>query len=164
LIVSNFEVDIQDRDVEVRGPDAFDAWDRNQHVLNEIKDELEHFINDTPINLPKGTTALNWWLIPANQLAYPCLYRMAVDILSIPPMSAEPERIFSGARRTISWERYCLGAENIERGECLKSWLKSGLVDSWRAELLQQELRQELQQEGGQEGGEDIEMEGAEIE
>jgi hypothetical protein len=45
---------------------------------------------------------------------------MAIDILSIPAMSVEPERIFSSARRTISWERAQLGAETIEKAECLR--------------------------------------------
>jgi hypothetical protein len=52
---------------------------------------------------------------------------MAIDILSIPAMSDEPERVFSGARRTISWERARLGAETIEKLECLKHWLQSGI-------------------------------------
>ena len=30
-------------------------------------------------------------------------------------MSDEPERVFSGARRTVSWTRMQLGAENIEK-------------------------------------------------
>ena len=42
-------------------------------------------------------------------------------------MSAEAESVFSGARRTISWERASLSARTIERLECLKSWLKSKL-------------------------------------
>ena len=37
-------------------------------------------------------------------------------------MSAEPERVFSRACRTISWDRMRLGSKNIEMGECLKSW------------------------------------------
>jgi hAT family C-terminal dimerisation region len=52
---------------------------------------------------------------------------MAVDILSIPVMSDEPERVISGARRTISWERAQLGAETIEKVECLKHWQRSGI-------------------------------------
>ena len=52
---------------------------------------------------------------------------MAIDILSIPAMSDEPERVFSGARRTISWERARLGAETIEKLECLKHWHQSGI-------------------------------------
>ena len=42
-------------------------------------------------------------------------------------MSAEAERVFSGARRTISWDRARLSARTIERLECLKNWLKSKL-------------------------------------
>ena len=49
---------------------------------------------------------------------------MAIDILSIPAMSAESERVFSGARRTILWQRARLGAEVVEQTECLKSWIR----------------------------------------
>jgi len=49
---------------------------------------------------------------------------MAIDILSIPSMSAEVERVFSGARRTISWEQMRLGSERIENNECLKSFIR----------------------------------------
>jgi hypothetical protein len=52
---------------------------------------------------------------------------MAIDILSVPAMSDEPERVFSGARRTISWERAQLSAVNIERVECLKNWQQTGI-------------------------------------
>jgi len=49
---------------------------------------------------------------------------MAIDILSIPAMSAKSERVFSGARQTISWQRSRLGAEVVEQTECLKSWIR----------------------------------------
>ena len=54
----------------------------------------------------------------------PNLPRMAVDILSIPSMSAEVERVFSGARRTILWDRMQLGLKVIEQTECLKSFTR----------------------------------------
>ena len=54
---------------------------------------------------------------------------MAIDILSIPAMSDEPERIFSGARRTVSWERAQMGAKNLKRVECLKHWKRSSISD-----------------------------------
>lgn len=60
---------------------------------------------------------------------------MTVDILSIPVMSAEPERVFSGARRTISWDRCQLGSRTIERGECMKSWIKSGITQGIPVDL-----------------------------
>ena len=35
-------------------------------------------------------------------------------------MSDEPERVFSGARRTISWERGQLNPKTVKITECLK--------------------------------------------
>jgi hypothetical protein len=48
---------------------------------------------------------------------------MALNILSIPAMSADPERLFSGAKITISDCRNRLGIATIQAIECLKSWM-----------------------------------------
>ena len=72
-------------------------------------------------------SALAWWLEETQQKSYPNLSKMAVDILSIPAMSAEPERLFSGAKITITDRRNRLGSDTIEALECLKSWF--GLRD-----------------------------------
>ena len=53
---------------------------------------------------------------------------MAIDILSIPPMSDEAERVFSGVRRTISWDRARFGAWVVEMTELLCYWNKNGLI------------------------------------
>ena len=53
---------------------------------------------------------------------------MAINILLIPAISANPERVFSRAYRTVSWERIKLGSESIEKTECLKSWIRSNLA------------------------------------
>ena len=42
-------------------------------------------------------------------------------------MSAEPERVFSGAKRTVSDSRGKLQSETIEILECLKPWLRLGV-------------------------------------
>ncbi len=49
---------------------------------------------------------------------------MALDVLSIPVMSADPKRLFSGAKIAISDRRNRLGIHTLEALECLKSWLK----------------------------------------
>ena len=41
--------------------------------------------------------ARKWWLLQEQQRDYPNLSRMALDILSIPAMSASIERLFSFA-------------------------------------------------------------------
>ena len=54
---------------------------------------------------------------------------MAIDILSILAMSDELERVFSGARRTITWERGQIEPETVEMTECLKHWKRSGVLN-----------------------------------
>jgi hypothetical protein len=48
---------------------------------------------------------------------------MALDMLLIPGMSAEPERLFSGAKLSITDRRNRLSIESIEALECLKAWM-----------------------------------------
>ena len=56
---------------------------------------------------------------------------MAIDILSIPAISDEPERVFSGARCTVSWDKGQMVPETIEWRECLKHWKRSGILDTF---------------------------------
>ena len=62
-------------------------------------------------------------------MRYLRLSLMAFDILSVPAMSDEPERVFSGARRTVSWDRGKMEAETLEMVECLKHWKRSGILN-----------------------------------
>ena len=55
---------------------------------------------------------------------------MALNIFSIPPMSAETEHVFSGTQHTISWDRAQLGGCIVQIMEYLKSWICSGLSHS----------------------------------
>jgi len=52
------------------------------------------------------------------------LYKIALDILSIPTMLVDLERLFLGTKITISDRRNRLRIYTIEALECLKSWLK----------------------------------------
>jgi hypothetical protein len=56
---------------------------------------------------------------------------MAIDILLIPLMSDKPERVFSGACRTVSWDRGKIEPKTIKIRECLKHWKKSGILDTF---------------------------------
>ena len=46
--------------------------------------------------------AIGWWMQETQRKAYPNLSKMAFDYLSIPGMSAEPERLFSSTKITIT--------------------------------------------------------------
>ena len=83
-----------------------------------------NFVKNDPIDI-RNLTPLEWWCKPEQRLRYPQLSKMAI---AIPPESAEPERAFSGARRTCSWDRLSLKTEKIEIIECLGSWLREELI------------------------------------
>jgi hypothetical protein len=52
---------------------------------------------------------------------------MAINILLIPAISDKSERVFSRARRTVSWEKTQIRAENLKKVECLKHWKRNGI-------------------------------------
>jgi len=113
---------------ESREPSVYDLLAQSLDVTGShvIKDEFERFIDAAPQRLAGNPLA--WWRREEQRIEYPRLHRMAFDILSIPPMSDEAERVFSGARRTISWDRAKLLGSAIEKTECMKHWIKNGLI------------------------------------
>src|SRR5438876_1411918 len=73
--------------------------------------------------IPGIKQGYKWWLKPTQQETFPYLSKMALNILLIPAMLADPEHLFSGARITISDCCNCLGIATIQAIECLKSWM-----------------------------------------
>jgi hypothetical protein len=107
------------------------AYEHHMERITEVSDsgdEWEAYIEAKPV--PIASSVIEWWTL--NQIVYPGLSQMALDILSIPAMSAEPERVFSGARRTIRWDRTSLSSDNINHLECLKSWVRTGITANMR--------------------------------
>jgi hypothetical protein len=43
-------------------------------------------------------------------------------------MSDKPERVFSGARRTITWDKAQLNPDTIEVRELLQDWKRTGIL------------------------------------
>jgi hypothetical protein len=110
-----------------------DAFDRIALSLRSVarpasEDEYEDY-NSLDSYDPGKKGALAWWCQDTQRQRWPRLSLMAIDILSIPPMSNEPERVFSGARHTISWDRGQMEPKTIEMRECLKHWKKSRILD-----------------------------------
>jgi hypothetical protein len=89
-------------------------------------DDFMAFIETSPFKI--DYTLLAWWCRIEQRSRYPRLSRMAIAILSIPPESAEAERVFSGARRTCTWDRLSLSCTSIEMIECISNWIKQGLI------------------------------------
>jgi hypothetical protein len=66
----------------------------------------------------------DWWLAPEQQAIYPNLSKMALNLLSIPAMSAEPERLFLSCKIIVTDRRNKLLVKVIKALECLRSWYK----------------------------------------
>jgi hypothetical protein len=91
------------------------------------QDEYEDYCLEAPYE--PGLPCLQWWLDPHQRTRWPRLSALAIEILSIPPMSDEPERVFSDGRRTVSWDRASLHINTLEMLECQKNWRKRVLPE-----------------------------------
>ena len=116
-------------------PLELDAFDRIalslQAVAQPVSENKYEDYNSLESYDPGKRGALAWWYQDTQRQRWPRLSLMAIDILSIPPMSDEPERVFSGARRTVSWDRGQMEPETIEIRECLKHWKRSGILNTF---------------------------------
>jgi hypothetical protein len=71
---------------------------------------------------------LEFWSKARIKHSYPRLSRMARDLFTIPAMSDEPERVFSSCGNTVTPQRGNLSAEIIEEAQCLKNWIRRGII------------------------------------
>jgi hypothetical protein len=114
-------------------PEELDAYDRIALARLSVArpssaDEFEDYNSQELYNLGKKG-ALAWWYQDTQRQRWPRLSLMAIDILSIPAMSDEPERVFSGCRCTIPWDRASMLPETLEQRECLKHWIRSRIIN-----------------------------------
>jgi hypothetical protein len=105
---------------------VFLKWHKQKKGPSPVEDEYTVYLK-APV-LIEVTDARSWWLEPTQRKTYPNLSIMAFNILSIPAMSAEPERLFSSCKITITDRRNQLGIESIEALECIKSWMCKGSI------------------------------------
>ncbi|KJZ69426.1 hypothetical protein HIM_11176 [Hirsutella minnesotensis 3608] len=108
-------------------PNRYKMWMKEQKatIFNMDDDEYEVYCRE-PVMLIADP--LKWWLDAAQRRRFPNLSLMAVDILSIAPMSAETERLFSKAKATVTDQRGSISVETLNLLECLRSWDKSALM------------------------------------
>ena len=80
----------------------------------------------TELSYPRNATTVGQMLWSSGTLGIittqPDLARFALDMLAIPMMSAECERVFSSAKHLITDARNRLNPDIIEANECLKHW------------------------------------------
>jgi hypothetical protein len=99
-------------------------------------DEYEQWQRDIDNSDAFVTDPYEYW--HTRRLKYPRLSRMALDLLTVPPMSAECERLFSTTGRMVTKIRNRLDASTIGLCQTLRSWLRAGLISSLDRILMEQ--------------------------
>lgn len=123
----------------------FKTWSRQHVKVPEVIDEYKRYCKEPVMEKDPDESfdPREWWLETTQQKVYPHLSKMALDLLSIPAMSAEVERLFSSCKITITDRRNRIGIDAVEAIECLKSWLRESniawvdeeWIDRWVAEV-----------------------------
>jgi len=72
---------------------------------------------------------IKYWV--DRRFEYPRLAKMAFDVLNVPPMAAECERVFSAAGCMVTTRRTRLGTDVITAAQTIRSWAKAGLMDDY---------------------------------
>ena len=91
-----------------------------------IGDEYQAWQTDREAGDSNVRDPIRYWITKKSR--YPRLSRMALDFLTIQPMSAECERLFSAAGKMVSGLRTDLDAEIIAICQVLRSWYRAGLI------------------------------------
>lgn len=100
-----------------------------------VVDEYESYISQSPI--PTDCFPLTWWLHDEQQESFPRSSKMAADILSIPAMSADPKRTFSGRNVRFYGIERSLEHQRL-KGGVPKSWIRCGIAAGLPAEEIEQ--------------------------
>jgi len=100
--------------------ETFGGLKNHEQIKSVFRSKLDAYQAYIKSNLKEVTDPLAYW--NSLYLSQPDLARFALDMLAIPLMSAECERVFSSAKHLITDSRNRLKADIIEANECLKSW------------------------------------------
>ena len=102
--------------------DEYDRWLNSSYPVLDYQhsydDQLDLVIEIDPFEYWRG-----------QRLVFSNLSKMALDVLSAIPMSADCERLFSAAGLMVSPLRSRLEASTIGITQTLRSWSRAGLVN-----------------------------------
>lgn len=112
-----------------REPDALDQFLNPPDFYDgpasrATRDEYKDYCNEPP---ERCDNPLQWWGL--NRTKYPCLSRMAMDILSIPLMSAECERVFSSTKMMVTGHRNAVKEDIVEACTVLRYYYQEDGIE-----------------------------------
>ena len=102
----------------------YDGWIKSRRgLLQKTGGEIERYFALGP---QTTDNPIQWWL--DHKAEFPRLSCLALDIIAIPPMAADCERAFSLAKLAVSSQRQSMQPETLEGLQCMKNWLRCGLI------------------------------------
>ncbi|KAK4765238.1 hypothetical protein SAY86_026328 [Trapa natans] len=104
------------------GLSDFDVYISEISGSQEMKSELEQYLEESLLPRVQEFDVLEWWKV--NQMRYPLLSRMAADILSIPMCTLPPESVFATRSRKVDNYQSLLLPVTLEALVCAKDWLR----------------------------------------
>lgn len=103
-----------------RQPSIMEQYLRQAQVPQVIDHEFDSYINGPPTIFATPHDCIPWLFSPSKP--WPGITQHALDLLFIPAMSAEPERVFSQAKLTVTPIRNDLSDHVIEILELPRYW------------------------------------------
>jgi hypothetical protein len=99
-------------------------------------DQMASYLAETsPADLDAEQSPVAYWM--SKRTTWPELSSMALDIFAVPPMSDEPERLFSSAGHTMSPRRRLMLDGTLESLLIMKSWLQQDVIRVTKDEIKQ---------------------------
>lgn len=107
---------------EVDEETSAETMDEEYQRYLSLPRQTKRDVNGKPIAIDP----IAWW--QGRRVEFPILSKMALDVLSIPAVSAECERVFSQGKLTMTSQRHRMSATTLELLLCLKNWLRNGFT------------------------------------
>lgn len=101
--------------------DDFDTYGMDENTVE--KSELDMYLQDPLLDRKQDLDVLNWWKSVGNEYCFPCLGKLARDLLSIPMTSIAPNSAFSVGGRILTTSRCSLSRECLEALICTQDWI-----------------------------------------
>ena len=122
------EEPIAKRQKRQRSPDLVDNYLTSiyqETATTASNSDFDNYVSGARSRPADVPNVIAWW---HRQDASP-LVQLALNVLSIPAMSTECERLFSSASDLVGTARYALHDDTMERLELLRQWLRSNLIE-----------------------------------
>lgn len=123
---------------------------RTQLPQSEFDSAFDNYIQSPQIHFSNNDDVIPWVLSQSNMDSG--LKQQILDLLSIPAMSTELERVFSQAKLTLTPQRNRLTDQTIELLELLRYWWVNNIITQQRGVSQPRKRRRKLLLGGGGDG------------